>query len=289
MRSDASHCPCCAWAELAHLRDVDSFPYFQCRRCEAIFIAPEHLDEIDAGRELRRYDLDYWTEELPAARERAYGSSLARMAEALYYARRPIRRFLDVGSGPGFFLDAVAKYLPRSAHVFYGVEKFPPPADRRTVSPRFLVGDLSDLELTFDGGICVEVAEHLTPNMLRGLVTQLGGVSTEGALYVFNTGMPAYVLHEDPAYLDPVRRGHVASYSVRSLEYLLEGTGFSAFPIRGKTWAFVLEYRSSAEPGSDVTDRVWSPLAENLAILDDAEMGTVLRVLGRETVLAYRR
>lgn len=266
---------------------MDSFPYFQCGRCQAIFIAPRQLEEIDAGHDLRSYDLDYWTEELPAARERSYGIALARMAETFYYARRPIRRFLDVGSGPGFFLDAVEKYLPASADVFYGVEKFPPPPEQRTTSPRFLIGDVSDVELTFDAGISIEVAEHLTPATLRRLVVELGRISTDGALYIFNTGMPEYVLNDDPAYLDPLRRGHVASYSVRSLQYLLDGTDFAVYPIPGKTWAFVLEYRSTGEAGDDIRARSWSALPENLGILDDPEMGSVLKVLGQETIRAY--
>src|SRR3712207_8666216 len=42
------------------------------------------------------YDEDYWAEELKAARERGYGASLIRLAEVFHYARRPVRRFLDV-------------------------------------------------------------------------------------------------------------------------------------------------------------------------------------------------
>ena len=284
----AAACPCCAATEVTLLREVESYEYFTCSRCGAIFIAPRHLDEIDGGRDLRRYDVDYWDEELPAARDRAYGVALARMAEAFHYATIPIHRFLDVGSGPGYFLDAVEKHLPASASRFYGVEKFPPPADRRTPSPRLLIGDLADLELRFDGGICIEVAEHLTPRTLRSLVRSLGRVSTAGALYLFNTGLPEYVLHEDPAYLDPVRRGHIMSYSPRSLEHLLEGLGVRVHPIRGKTWAFALEFGSASPAGEDITARVWSALPENVAVLDDPEMGSVLRILGRETVQAYR-
>lgn len=280
-------CPCCSSEGTTHFRDVDGFPYFRCLRCEAIYIAPAHLDALDKGEHIRTYDEEYWAEELPAARERSYGVALARMAEAFYYARRPIRRFLDVGTGPGFFLDAVAKYLPSSAEMFFGIEKFPPPERYRSTSPRLIVGDLADVGLTFDGGICVEVAEHLTPRMLRRLVFDLGRASTDGALYVFNTGLPEYVLGEEPGYLDPVRRGHIVSYSIRSLERLADGSGFSVFPIPGKTWAFVLEYRSTGEARDDIRVRGWSPLPENLGVLDDPEMGSVLKVLGRETIYAY--
>jgi hypothetical protein len=73
---------------------------------------------------------------------------------------------------------------------------------------------LDSLESTFDAGVCIEVIEHLTPATLRTLVAQLAGRSRPGSLYLFNSGQPAFVEQEDPAYLDPHGRGHVVSYSI---------------------------------------------------------------------------
>jgi SAM-dependent methyltransferase len=280
-------CPCCDRRRVRTFSQRSGFQYFACSDCAAIFIDPEVLAKIEDGRSLVRYDDAYWAAELPAARERASGPCLARAAEALYYCRIPVTRFLDIGTGPGYFLDAVERYLPTSAGLFYGVEKFPPPVDQRSSSKRYIVGDLGELDPRFDAGICVEVLEHLTPKMVRKLFTDLAHVATPGAMFLFNTGLPDYVIHEDPAYLDPLVRGHIVSYSVKSLRRLLAGLPFTIRPIRGKTWAFCAELDPSGDWAEDVSQRIWSPRPENVAILDDPIMGSVLKILGRETVAAY--
>lgn len=59
-------------------------------------------------------------------------------------------------------------------------------------------------------------------------------------------------------------------------------------PIPGKTWAYVLEYHSESSANEDITNRIWSALPENLNLLTSESMGSVLKVLGLETVRAYR-
>nr|WP_245204197.1 methyltransferase domain-containing protein [Ammoniphilus resinae] len=209
------------------------------------------------------------------------------MAEAFYYSRIPVHKFLDIGTGPGYFLDAVAKYLPNSKEKFYGIEKFPPKEQYYSQSKNYIIGDLCNLEIKFDAGMCIEVAEHLTPKMLKGLIKDLANISNKGALYIFNTGMPEYVLNEDLNYLDPLIRGHIASYSIKSIKILAEELGFSVFPLKGKTWAFVLEYLSQSSSEENIQDRIWSALNHNMNILSDKDMGTVLKVLGLDTSRAY--
>lgn len=133
------------------------------------------------------------------------GGALARMAEILYYARIPVRAFLDIGGGPGYFLDAVAKYLPEHKNHFYSVEKFPPKVTNgesiglgRTISPNYITSGYEDLPEKIQTGMCIEVVEHLTPQMFRGILEDVAMVSHDGACYIFNTGMPQYVLEEDP-------------------------------------------------------------------------------------------
>jgi hypothetical protein len=282
-------CPICAGAGLAEpVFEVAGHRYDQCSSCGSISIEPETLARLDRGEPLIAYGDAYWASELSSARERAFGSTLARMAEAVLYARRPIERFLDVGTGPGFFLDAIARYLPTKTATFHGVEKFPPPRERCSPSPQFIVGDVADVPFKVDAGICIEVVEHLTPRMLEGMLSGLAKVSNPEALFVVNTGMPAYVLHEDRGYLDPVVRGHVVSYSIEGLRRLCARTGFRVHPIPGKTWAFALELDSRARPDEDIRDRIWSALPENVRLLSDPEMGTLLYVLGLDTARAYR-
>ncbi|WP_231956133.1 methyltransferase domain-containing protein [Aneurinibacillus soli] len=267
---------------------VKGYNYFQCKSCGSIYIDTQIIDKIDNGFGIVQYTDNYWETELADARERAYGVALARMAEAFYYSRIPIKRFLDIGSGPGYFLDAVSKYLPNSEHIFYAIEKFPPPSEFITKSENYLVGDLSDVNLKFDGGICIEVIEHITPNMLKNLLMNLAKVSNEGAFYIFNTGMPDYVLKEDMGYLDPIRRGHIVSYSLKAIEKLAKGMDFTVFPLIGKSWAFGIEYKTKSTSLENIQDRIWTALPDNLNILCDKDMGSVLRILGLETSRAYR-
>jgi hypothetical protein len=222
---------------------------------------------------------------LLSARERSYGTSLARVAEVILYARRPIRRFLDIGTGPGYLLDALSAYLPTSADRFHGIELFPP--KEATSHQNFHVGEIASLKDRFDAGSCIEVIEHLTPTMLRGLLSQLAAKSEDDAIYVVNTGLPEYVNHEDRGYMDPTRRGHIVSYGLRGVSRLAEPLGFRVIPIPGKTWAFCLEFNSTQLDRHSIQDRIWSPVPENKAMLHDSRMGSLLYVLALDTARAY--
>jgi len=279
-------CPCCNSTRIRPYTRRQAFDYFSCPRCGAIFIDPRLIEEIDAGKSLVTYDETYWANELPAARERAYGPCLARAAEVIYYCRVPIHRFLDIGTGPGYFLDAIERYLPGSP-IFYGSEKFPPPNEHRSRSSRYIVGNLGDVANRFEAGMCMEVLEHLTPAMVQALFSELLAVSIPGSLFLFNSGLAEYVRNEDPAYLDPASRGHIVSYTVEALTELLRGIPFTIRSIRGKSWAFCAERQPVEDPKEDITQRVWSPLPENIRILEDAAMGSVLKILGRESIRAY--
>ncbi|GHU46879.1 hypothetical protein FACS1894200_01370 [Spirochaetia bacterium] len=138
------------------------------------------------------------------------------MAELFHYARIPIRKFVDIGSGHGYFLDAVGKYLPESKEMFFAVEKFPPPVAHRTHSNNYFIGDTADFSEKVDGGVCMEVIEHMEPRTVKNLFQSIACISNPGAIYIFNTGMPDYVRNEDPDYLDPTVRGHIGSYSVQA-------------------------------------------------------------------------
>ena len=276
-------CPCCR-GTLEPLWIVRSFQYYRCRECTSLTIEPEIIKEIDAGRfRPRTYDTSYFDGETAAALDRAYGGSLARVAEVLLYARTPVRRFLDVGTGHGFLLDALSLHLPSHRHAFYGVELFPP--EPHSAHPNYVRGTASALSELFEAGSCIEVIEHLTPLQVRALLAEIATRSHPGALYIVNSGQPRYVLDEDPDYLDPDRRGHILSYSVNALAMLAEPLGFHVIPLRGKRWALLLEYLREDE--TPPHDRIWTALPENVALLRDAERGSVLQILGMETARAY--
>ena len=117
------------------------------------------------------------------------------------------------------------------------------------------------------------------------MLAELATRSNPGALYIVNSGQPRFVLDEDPAYLDPDRRGHIFSYSVEAVALLAEPLGFRVVPLRGKTWAFLLEFGGDDRTAPE--DRIWTALPENNALLSDPERGTVLQILGLESARAY--
>ena len=279
-------CPVCEFAHTSPFRVVDGLDYFECLGCELIFAAPEALRAVEEGRFKRAYDESYWAREDHSAWQRSHGAALARIAEVFLYTRRPIRRFLDIGTGPGYLLDALSTYLPASKDLFWGVELFPP--ERHTSHPNFRHCGVADLEGRFDAGLCMEVVEHMTPRQVRRLGEDLAGVSEPDALYLFNTGMPRFVKSSDPDYLDPYRRGHVVSYSVKGLQALFQPAGFVVRPLRGKDWACVVEYRPTFSGQDLVDERIWTPDPSNARALKDPKMGELLYVLGLDAARAYR-
>lgn len=259
-------CPVCeTGASKFHAR-IDGYDYFQCVECQSIYIDCTTLSRIDAGESTRIYDETYWREELRSARERADGVSLVRAGEAILYARRPVRRFLDVGTGPGYLLDTLARQFPAHADMFHGVELFPPEEHSR--HPNYSVGDVNSLKLRFDAGVCIEMVEHLTPRMLRNVAKGLAAISEPGSLWLFNTGMPEFVLQENPGYLDPLHRGHIVSYGLGGLMHLFEPLGFRVSAIPGKSYAWIAEFKPLEAPSFD--ERIYRPLAENRALLEEA-------------------
>ena len=260
-------CPICELGESSFFAKIDGFDYLQCGTCGSLHIERAVLDEIDAGKSPRLYDEAYWREELRSAADRSGGESLARSGEAIFYARRPVRRFLDIGTGPGYLLDQLAKQFPRHADMFHGVELFPP--DERSGHPNYHVGEIGDLEDVFDAGVCIEVVEHLTPHMLKGLVRGLAKVSAPGTLWLFNTGMPDLVLNQDPGYLDPLHRGHIVSYGLQGLIHIFEPYGFRVSEVPGKNYAFIAEFQPT-DDSPDFEYRIYHPLPENKALLDES-------------------
>jgi hypothetical protein len=241
------------------------------------------MSAVDGGTFPRNYDPEYWAMEAEAAWERSWGDVLARAAETILYCRRPIEKFVDIGSGPGFLVDSLSTYLPASRSIFYGVELFPP--EKHTDHPNYLVGHLADVEHKFDAGVCVEVIEHLTPKMVDDLAKAMAAKSNPKALYLINTCLSYHVRTTEPEYMDPLRRGHIVSWSLKAIETIFGPYGFKVFPIKGKSWAFCLEYLS--EDKTQLQDRIWAPDPQNRGILNDSQMGRALYVMGMDAARAY--
>lgn len=172
-------CQCCNSNEIELFANIDGYDYYNCRNCDLIFLDNDVIEKIDKGFNIVSYnaDDDYWKNELCAAKERSYKDALARMSELFYYSRIKINKFIDIGTGPGYFLDAVSIYLPDNKKMFYGIEKYPPKRKFRTNSKNYVIGDINDLKDKFEAGMCIEVIEHLTPKMLDNLLLGLSKIS----------------------------------------------------------------------------------------------------------------
>jgi len=287
IQTGGDYCPLCAKGQLKPLRVVEDVQYLRYNGCGSILAESTFLERTMAG-EARTYGDDYWSEELKAARERGYGASLIRAAEVFYYARRPVRRFLDISCGAGTLLDAAAELLPEIADTFWGIEPFPPPPAFRAKHPNYRVGFVRDLEGKFDGGTCIEVIEHLAPPILRSMLGELGSVSSSNALYYFNSAQPEFVERDDPGYLDPYNRGHIASYSVEGLRPIFAEAGFTIHALPGRDWAFLAEYaHCPAGDGNALLDRIWQMHPENRALLSSARFGHLLLASGMESGRCY--
>lgn len=283
----AQTCMVCPVGVLHAFRQVEDVQYLRCDGCGSLLAEDGFMERTMAGK-ARSYDSSYWADELSAARERGYGALLIRLAEVFLYARRPIRRFLDVSCGAGTLLDAAAELLPEIADTFWGIEPFPPPAGFRSQRTQYRQGFLTDLEGRFDGGNCIEVIEHLPPPILKRMLADLAGVSEPGALWYFNSAQPEFVLRDDPGYLDPHRRGHIASYSVAAMRHMAGEAGFTVHALPGRDWAFLAEYGS--HPPQDahaLLTRLWTILPENRAALESARFGHFLLAAGREGARCY--
>jgi len=282
-----ANCPVCNSSDTRLFREIGKFSYHECHSCDVIFICRDVINEMDKGKPLIPYNESYWKEELSAARERSWGAALARVAEAFLYSRIPINKFIDIGSGPGYLLDAIQYQLPSSAQLFYANELFPPAKEYRTTNNNYRKGNLLIFDFMFDAGSCIEVIEHLTPAMVKRLFADLAMRSRENSIYIFNTGLSTYIKNEDIHYLDPVVRGHIMGWSLKGLQFIAGHLGFKFLPIPGKTWAFIAEYRPKHEFGSNVRDRIWKALPENLNTLNDKKTGNLMYILGLDTARAY--
>ncbi len=286
MNLQVKRCPICTSAHTSLFHEVDIYCYYECKSCEVIFISPEVLERVDAGLGLVHYTGSYWGNELYSSRERSWGSSLARVAELFLYARIPINKFIDIASGPGYLLDSLKHQLP-SSDIFYANELFPPDPEFCTSNSNYLRGSILDFTFPFEAGCCIEVIEHLSPRMVKQLFIDLAQRSKENSIYIFNTGLADYIKKEDIGYLDPLERGHIMGWSIKSLQHLLKPIGFNIQPIPGKTWAFIAEYKTNHDFAGPLLDRIWIALKENVNILKDKKTGDLMYVLGLDTARAY--
>lgn len=275
---------CAVCGESAQFWDrIDGCIFTHCSHCGSIALDRQHMERIDNGVSVRTYDDTYWADEMKAARERCWGSSVARAVEAILLCQRPVERFIDLACGSGLLLDSLSHYMPSSRNIFRGVELFPP--EQHTRHPGFRHCGIEDLDEKFDCGVCIEVIEHLTPRMLDEFVAAIAGVSKPDSFFVFNTGLSPFVLSGNASYMDPLRRGHIISYGWSAARTIFERHGFVIHRLGQRDWAFGAEFQPTT--GQPIDQRKWNPLSENFSILNDRLTGMVPAILARESLRAY--
>jgi len=281
-------CPVCAGTPTSPCRTIDGVDYFRCTPCGSLFADPDFIARVQSG-EVVNYQSTYWASEIKAANERSYGAGLMRSAEAIRLCRIPIYRFIDIGSGTGSLLDAVAGLVPEIADKFYGIEIFPPEPALRSPHPNYRIGTLASLSETFECGVCIEVIEHLPPETLRMLASQLAQRASPGALFLFNSAQPSFVEEHGYTYLDPLGRGHIVSYSVEGVRKIFEPAGFRIIALPGRDWAFLAEYTDEkSEVGvDDLFTRLWTPHPDNMAMLAACRFGPLMIGMGLDSARVY--
>jgi len=182
--------------------------------------------------------------------------------------------------------------LPNSKEMFHGIELYPPMKKFRSKHPNYHIGNIANLNLKFDAGVCIEVIEHLFPDDLNSMIHSLSKISNKGAIYFFNSGQPKYVKKEDPDYLDPNGRGHIASYSIDSLRIIFQKYLFKIIPLPGRDWCFLAEFTGDKEDvkipnAEELLDRIWSPIAHNTSILKDPNFGPLMHSIAIESARCY--
>ena len=280
-------CLVCESGDCKIFEVVDTIDYFECGECGSIFVDRAFLR--DKRPNTSHYDTGYWENELVASRERSFGSSINRACEVFLYSRIPIKRFLDIGTGPGYLLEAFSNLAPNYRNLFYGCELFPPPDPFRTKHENYTIGGLSQLPGKFSAGVCIEVIEHLTPAELNDLIEQLAISAEDGAVFYFSSAQPSFVKNVDPGYLDPLHRGHIVSYSLKALEKMFAAHDFTLIELPARDWCFLVEYNSESQDidKEGLLNRIWTPHPANVSILKDNGFGPLLYTIGIESARCY--
>lgn len=281
-------CLVCNKGNLKHYSIIDEVHYFECDLCQSLCVDQTFLS-CNSNKKTN-YGKSYWELECFSSRERSYGSSVSRVGEVFLYARREINAFIDIGSGPGYLLDSLSSLLPNIKNIFHGIELYPPPKQYQSKHANYHIGALEELDDKFDAGVCVEVIEHLAPDQLENVISQLAIKSNPQALFYFNSAQPSFVKNHDPGYLDPHIRGHIFSYSLIGLASLFERHGFTLIPMPARDWGFLVEYQSIRNQKlsfDDLMSRVWTALPENVEKLRNNLFGNYVYTSALEAARCY--
>jgi len=219
----ASKCPLCSSPASFSLMKAGC-AYFECRECEFLFHRPARNETAGSAQDF--YDDAYWEMERGEAARREKEDCYLRALELLYLSAVPVANLLDFGCGLGITVRMLRESLGLNA---VGVD----------ISADFVETDyLHRCDLTtlstryppayFDAIYSIEVFEHLEDP--RQVLSSLSTLLKPDGKILINTGTREFLKQSDPElnYIDPLRRGHISIYSLKSLQELASAVGRTA-------------------------------------------------------------
>jgi SAM-dependent methyltransferase len=217
----ARPCPACGHTESRDAFIAAGYAHVRCARCDTLFVA--HLPAADVI-ESQYLAPDYHSSAVgQEQRMRAEADARAAILDKL-----GCRDVLEIGCGPGHFLDAVREL----GMTIEGVDRAPSAAAPRARGHRIHDVWLQDLDPTprFDAIAMWEVLEHIPDP--GSMLLQARRFLRPGGFLALSTpsssGLPARLMGRRFVMVCPPE--HLELFSRRGLEILLESTGFD--PVR---------------------------------------------------------
>ena len=258
------NCPICG-SRSAYELTKDGCDYFQCRACDFLFHRDPELKQV------RDYDQAYWESERSEALRREREDSFIRALELIFLSAIEVKNILDFGCGAGVTVSMLRDQLGLNA---VGVD----PYGEFEESSFLHRCSLKELHRKypqgyFDAIYSIEVFEHLeSPKETMAELSYL--LKPRGKLLI-NTGTREFLGKYDPdnSYIDPLGRGHISIYSLKSLCSLGRFFGLNAQFLGDRKYMVLLEPPGTVES---------YPTPENLNTL--ARLGSWTPMLLREYI-----
>ncbi len=233
-----NHCPICE-APSAYELIKDGCPYFQCSACDFLFHRAAEIANI------REYDQDYWEHERHEALRREREDCFLRALELLYVSTIPVQNILDFGCGGGVTVTMLRDKLYLNA---VGIDPFGE-FEESSFLHRSSLKELPDKypQGFFDAIYSIEVFEHLENP--KQTMAELCYLLKPGGKLLVNTGTREFLAKYDPQadYIDPLGRGHISIYTLKSFNALGLGFGLNARFLGDRKYMVLLEPQVTAE------------------------------------------
>jgi SAM-dependent methyltransferase len=222
----AAACEVCGSQEFQPFAQEAGFPLVRCLVCRLVFVSPQPDKETLASWYARKINAegadDYWAGYI--AKESSFRSHSRYVLSLIRPLARPPGRLLEIGCGPGFFLDEarevgweVCGMDLAESFVTWGREKLG--LDLR-------LGELEEGSLPaehFDAVVMLDVLSHVPAP--RRTVGEISRILRPGGVLFMQTGVKAEaeVKRPDDDWETPL---HLFHFTRETLRRLLEGGGF---------------------------------------------------------------